>query len=158
MIIAYQPEYLDAVMQIWLETNRSAHSFVPPSYWESKYEEVKGMIPSAEVLLYLDDGALAGFIGIAQASYIAGLFVREIHQHQGIGARLLACCKERYEELTLHVYAENKQAVQFYQKHGFTVSEEQTDQETGKREYRMCWQSSTSNPVPGKECNESEPF
>ena len=32
---------LTAIMQIWLETNTKAHSFIPEEYWLSNYEMVK---------------------------------------------------------------------------------------------------------------------
>lgn len=32
---------LERVMEIWLHTNQTAHSFVPADYWKSHYEEVE---------------------------------------------------------------------------------------------------------------------
>ena len=31
---------LERVMEIWLHTNQTAHSFVPADYWKSHYEEL----------------------------------------------------------------------------------------------------------------------
>lgn len=68
---------LTAIMQIWLETNTKAHSFIPEEYWLSNYEMVKSGLPKAEVFVYEDDATkeIYGFIGLME-NYIAGLFVR----------------------------------------------------------------------------------
>ena len=35
---------LDAVADIWLDTNLKAHNFIPAQYWRSHFEAVKGML------------------------------------------------------------------------------------------------------------------
>ena len=54
------------VLQIWLETNIKAHSFIDKEYWTGNYEMVKQILPEAEVYVYEDEknGQIAGFIGI----------------------------------------------------------------------------------------------
>ena len=37
------------VLQIWLETNIKAHSFIDKEYWTGNYEMVKQILPEAEV-------------------------------------------------------------------------------------------------------------
>ena len=41
------------VLQIWLETNIKAHSFIDKEYWTGNYEMVKQILPEAEVYLSL---------------------------------------------------------------------------------------------------------
>ena len=41
MIEKFKTEYLDDIMQIWLASNISAHSFIKSSYWKSMFDEVK---------------------------------------------------------------------------------------------------------------------
>lgn len=41
MIRKCTPDDLDAVLQIWLETNIAAHSFIPESYWRGNLEAVR---------------------------------------------------------------------------------------------------------------------
>ena len=77
---------LDAVLQIWLETNASAHAFVPRSYWLRQSALVREALPQAEVYVEAgeDDGQVRGFVGLT-GDFIAGLFVRASAQSQGIG-------------------------------------------------------------------------
>ena len=89
MIRKMEEKDISDVLQIWLETNIKAHSFIDKEYWIGNYEMVKQILPEAEVYVYEDEknGRIAGFIGIND-QYIEGLFVKETVQSNGIGKRL----------------------------------------------------------------------
>ena len=131
---------MDKTAKIWLEGNLSAHSFIPETYWRENYEGVKGQLAQAEVYIYEDDRGILGFAGVMDG-YIAGIFVKENMRSQGIGKALTDFCKEKYPKLTLHVYCENKKAIAFYEREGFVIEKEQTDGNTGEKEYEMVWQA-----------------
>ena len=57
MIRKYQPQDLEHIMKIWLETNLAAHGFIPAEYWNEQYEAVKEALPQADIL---DNVALGG--------------------------------------------------------------------------------------------------
>lgn len=42
------------ILQIWLETNIKAHSFIEKEYWIDNYEMVKQILPEAEVYVYMN--------------------------------------------------------------------------------------------------------
>lgn len=86
MIRQYIDGDIDTVMQIWLNTNIQAHSFISPDYWQSNFDTVKGMLPHAEIYVYEDDRIkqIDGFIGLND-NYIEGVFVKEAAQSKGIG-------------------------------------------------------------------------
>lgn len=130
---------LDAVAAIWLDGNRSAHRFIPARYWEDNLEQVKGMLPEAEVYVYEDGDEIQGFVGL-DGDYIAGIFVRAGVQSRGIGRELLETVKAFRGRLTLNVYQKNERAISFYRQAGFSVRQEQTDESTGEREYSMEWE------------------
>ena len=46
---------IEDVMEIWLEANCQAHSFIPSSYWEGNYEYVRQELPGAEILVYMTE-------------------------------------------------------------------------------------------------------
>ena len=73
MIRKFHRNDLSAVMEIWLETNIQAHSFIPQKYWMDNFEMVKDMLPEAELYVYEDDNThqADGFIGLTD-NYIAG--------------------------------------------------------------------------------------
>ena len=52
MIRPFAEVDLDAVMEIWLSSNLQAHPFIVPSYWAEHLEEVKRLIPQAEVYVH----------------------------------------------------------------------------------------------------------
>lgn len=132
MIRAFEPNDIDSVMKIWLNTNISAHHFIDSQYWKDNYDLVKEQLPHASITVYEEGNEILGFIGISD-DFIAGLFVQEGVQSKGIGTQLLNEAKQNADTLKLDVYKENKQAIQFYSKHGFTVSDE------NDTEFQMIW-------------------
>lgn len=92
--------------------------------------------------VYIDENKneIQGFIGLDE-EYIAGIFVWSEAQSRGIGKCLLDWVKEEKRKLTLNVYARNPGAVRFYQREGFRIAGEDTDEDTGEKEYLMCWEA-----------------
>lgn len=128
---------LDEVMDIWLNTNIEAHNFISEQYWINNFDLVKEMIPNADVYIFEEGNIIKGFIGIVEQNYIAGLFVRERYQRQGIGKELLDYCKSKYSYLTLDVFIRNKNALTFYRKNNFEVKKEHFNQQLQELEYTM---------------------
>jgi len=127
-------------MQIWLQANIKAHSFIPKEYWEDHYAPVKEMLPQAEVYVCEDDGThqIMGFIGLT-GSYIAGIFIREGARSKGRGKQLLDHVKGIKTDLSLSVYQKNVRAVSFYQREQFTIRSETTDENTNEEAFTMSW-------------------
>lgn len=144
----------DRIAEIWLDTNLQAHDFIPAEYWKGNFAAVREMLPRAEVYVYEEKrggtGAseqpdpgrdeILGFIGL-NGDYIEGIFVCDGAQSRGIGKALLDHAKERKKKLLLNVYKKNRRAVNFYQRECFHIGEEETDENTGEREYLMIWES-----------------
>lgn len=130
---------IDDIMKIWLEENINAHDFISKDYWEKNYNYVKNVLPDASIFVYEDNDEIKGFIGIVENSYIAGLFVSNRYQSNGVGGELLKRCQLEYPILELDVYANNFKAVNFYKKHGFKIKQEKENEETNEVEYSMVW-------------------
>ena len=139
MIRSLQKADINRVVDIWLDTNLKAHSFISAQYWESNYELVKEMLSQAEVYVYEDDQKIQGFIGLSD-KYIEGIFVSEKMQSQGIGKLLLNYIKDKKDVLRLNVYQKNTRAIHFYQREGFEIQCEGLDEATGEKDYVMIWQ------------------
>jgi putative acetyltransferase len=137
MIRLFEFKDVDRIMEIWLEGNVNAHSFIEESYWKNNYKSVRAILPNAEVYVYEVGNEILGFIGM-DADYIAGIFVAEGHQGQGIGHQLVDAMK-RKKRLSLHVYEKNNGAVVFYKKEGFCIENYLTEKETGENEYLMVY-------------------
>lgn len=140
MIRKFQRGDLERVMEIWLDANSGAHSFIPRQYWEGQAAAVKTLLPQAEVFVFQDEsGAVQGFIGLV-GEHIEGIFVREPLRSGGIGKQLLDRAKAARDRLTLNVYRKNERAAAFYRREGFRVQGGGVDEETGEMECRMCWE------------------
>ena len=94
-------------------------------------------MPNAKTTLFEEDGIIKGFISVIEYSFIGALFVDPPYQGHGIGRRLLDHVFSQYQHLSLTVYKDNLAAVQFYQKYGFKIMNEQLNQDSGKLEYLM---------------------
>ena len=130
---------LDEVMDIWLNTNIEAHNFISEQYWINNFDLVKEMIPNADVYIFEESNLIKGFIGIVDQNYIAGVFVRDRYQRQGIGKELLDYCKSKYSYLILDVFIRNKNALSFYRKNNFEVEKKHFNQQLQELEYTMCF-------------------
>lgn len=139
MIRKFKDTDIDAVMAIWLNANIEAHSFIAPEYWKGHFDEVKEMLPRAEIYISENSHAVDGFIGLTE-DYIAGIFVDRQARAKGIGSELLDYAKKKRERLSLQVYKKNASAVNFYLNRNFKVASESLDEQTGEAEYNMLWE------------------
>lgn len=135
----FSEDDLDQAMEIWLQANIQAHEFIPADYWKSNAKAVRQMLPASEVYVCKENQQVTGFVGLAD-DYIAGIFVDEKKQCQGLGKVLLDHAKQIKKRLTLHVYQKNKRALHFYLREGFQIEHEQTDENTGETELLMVWE------------------
>lgn len=140
MIRKFTENDIDRIMQIWLQANIDAHSFIPADYWDGNFEYVKAEIIKAEIYVYEIENEPVAFIGFAD-NYIAGIFVECSLRSKGIGKELIAFAKQIKKALKLHVYAKNERAVAFYKKEGFAAVCEQIDSSTGEPELEMIWKN-----------------
>ncbi|MGN0628756.1 MAG: GNAT family N-acetyltransferase [Oscillospiraceae bacterium] len=129
---------IDRVMEIWLDSNKNAHSFIPAAYWNKNFGAVKEAVLKAEVFVYENGGCIRGFIGLDN-NYVEGIFVGEGFRSEGIGKSLMDFAKTGRESLSLSVYAKNERAVKFYLREGFQIVSEGTDERTNEKEYMMIW-------------------
>lgn len=138
MIRNYEIGDLNNVMNLWLDTNIKAHSFIDKTYWQDNYAMVKEVMPQATIYVYMQDNEIQAFIGLI-GNYIEGIFVSNEFQSKGIGKELLDYAKAKNNELSLSVYKKNNRAVRFYLREGFSVTLEQIDENTGEIDFLMKW-------------------
>lgn len=128
---------MDIMLDIWLNASIQAHDFVEASYWQSQRDNMRNVyLPASENYVYEQDSNVVGFYALYD-DCLAALFVAPEHQGCGIGSQLIEHAKRQRELLTLSVYTKNNDSVAFYLKHGFEITIEQTDPNTGQSEYSM---------------------
>ncbi|MBI6039088.1 N-acetyltransferase [Clostridium perfringens] len=136
---------IDDIMRIWLESTIEAHCFIEEEYWKKNYEVVRDMyIPMAKTFVYYDEEKIKGFISVIDSNFIGALFVHTKNQGSGIGKSLVEYVKNKYENIELAVYKDNKKAVEFYKKEGFKIIKEQENEDSGHLEYLMSYSKNRS--------------
>ncbi len=139
MIRAYKDKDIDTLVDIWYKGSLQAHDFIDSSYWESQIEEMKEKyIPMSETHVITSQTKIVGFISMVD-DYLAALFIDVAYQNNGAGKELLNFEKRQRNIIQLKVYKENLSTVRFYEKNGFIIKKELTDEQTNKQEYLMEW-------------------
>lgn len=136
MIREYQAKDLDVIMTIWLQGNEQAHNFIDPEFFKRNFELVKMLIPMSTIYVQDINGVIVGFIGLTE-NYISGLYVEKNSRHQGTGSALVEKAKQRHNELMVHVYKQNSDAINFYLSQNFEIVGESINEETNHPEILM---------------------
>ncbi len=140
MIRAARPSDKKKIMDLWLQGNLVAHSFIAADFWYESYDLVaETYLPAAETFVFEDKHRLKGFISLVDKNYIGALFVAPSFQGQKVGSKLLRYVQRHLPHLCLNVYAANRRALRFYQKSGFKIVNEQVDPQTQEKELLMAW-------------------
>ena len=126
MIRKFEKKDINAVMEIWKNENIRTHNFIAKEYWKDNYEQVKDILPKADIYVYILDEKIVGFVGIN-------------NQNSGIGTSLLDKIKENKDNIILSVYKKNENAIRFYKKNNFIITSENIDKNTNEIEYTMTW-------------------
>ena len=128
---------LDKVVALWCQASIDCHDFVPARFWQEACAEMRDVyLPQADTWVMVENDSIFGFISTLE-HHIAALFVKPEYQNRGIGAALLAHVLQGSDVATLDAYAANTRALRFYERHGFRVTGEGTDEATGALEYFM---------------------
>lgn len=135
---AFQPQDLQAVLDIWLTASIKAHDFIPESFWKEQLAAMAEIyLPAAQVFVYEEEGRVTGFSALYD-NILAALFVYPDCQGKGQGKSLLQHAITHSEQpLSLGVYKANQPSVGFYRSQGFVIREERVCQHTGEPEYQM---------------------
>lgn len=86
-----------------------------------------------ETIWVYDDEFVKGMIHI-EGNDLIELYVDSFFQNEGIGAKLIAFAIQKFNIHNLTVLEKNTSAIRFYQRHGFSLTQERTLEE-GTTEY-----------------------
>ncbi|MCG6657988.1 GNAT family N-acetyltransferase [Halomonas campisalis] len=137
MIREFVASDMDSVLRIWLESSVKAHDFVDRAFWESKLDDMRNIyIPASETYVYESGREVKGFFSL-HGDTLAAMFVAPGCQGEGIGQQLMTKVKSLRKRITLGVYKENEQAVEFYKRCGFQEVSERRDSHIGYAELVM---------------------
>ena len=143
MIREMHNEDMKRAEEIWLEDSIRLHNFFPDAerYWRERLPHFLQETCNAEGYVCEASGAVNGFMTIrAEDHYIYSLYVDFHLRGHRIGSTLLDKAKTITDQLHLHVYRKDVNAVCFYIKHGFIISDARYGPEKGTGEF---WQNTT---------------
>jgi len=110
------------LVQIWEDSVRATHDFLPDSYIDMLKNLVLSRYLDAVMLICTKDVRqhITGFAGVS-AGKVEMLFIDPRYRGQGLGRQLLGYAIEHMNADELDVNEQNPQALGFYLKQGFEV-------------------------------------
>ncbi len=136
----FQQEDAEAVTDCWLQSTKQAHPFIDSAYWENHQKTmINQYLPDSETWVFKNGANETGGFYSLTGNHLKALFVRPELQNSGIGSLMMEKIKSSRREVELRVYKNNRNAIHFYEKHGFSVEAEQTDSKTNEPELVMKW-------------------
>lgn len=123
---------------IWLEASIQAHHFINDEFWQNNYQAMlDNYLPSATVYAVYHQQQVIAFAAMLEAHILAAIFIRPQYWRQGIGKKLITHISQLYPQIVLSVYEQNKCAIHFYKKLGFSIIEHGECTYTGHNELTM---------------------
>jgi putative acetyltransferase len=117
------PVDFEAILEIWLRSVESTHTFLTSEHIRELYPQVRdAALPALELwVLCAEDDAPIGFLGLSGSS-VEALFVHPQHLRRGGGRLLLDHARRLKGALTVDVNEQNEAARRFYEACGFEVA------------------------------------
>ena len=111
-----------AIIQVWEQSVRATHHFLPEDY----LQEIKALLPAIlpavpTYILQNEEQGIDGFLGVAD-NKIEMLFIHPDKRGQGIGCSLVQFAIIELKADKADVNEQNEQAVGFYRRMGFVIS------------------------------------
>ncbi|QNA43112.1 acetyltransferase [Lacibacter sediminis] len=120
--VATEKDY-PVLIDVWEQSVRATHHFLPEDYLQEIKLMLPAIFPSVTMYVYVDESKqLLGFTGVADGK-IEMLFLIPEARGKGIGKILLHYSMHILGAYELDVNEQNEQAVGFYRHMGFAVIE-----------------------------------
>jgi putative acetyltransferase len=133
----------DAVIELWRRTWQIAYPGIDFAarlpWWRAHWRGE--IVPAADIVLAVAGGNVIGFVTVdAHTRYLDQIVVAPEHWGSGAAATLLVEARRLSPAgLDLDVNTDNRRAVRFYEKQGFSISGAGTNPLSGKPVHRMSW-------------------
>ena len=143
MLRRYTPHDEEAAIALWLRTWQAAYPQIDFAerlgWWRERWRNE--LVPSAEIAIAQSESVIIGFVTVdPHTLYLDQLVVAPEHWGSGVGGTLVDEAKRVSPSgLDLDVNTDNARALNFYQKHRFSVRGTGVNPLSGKAVHRMSW-------------------
>jgi putative acetyltransferase len=141
---AYTAADEDAAIELWRRSWQAAYPAIDFSarlpWWRERWRHE--LVPTARITVAETDGSVQGFVTVdPRTGYLDQIVVAPQAWGCGIADALLEEAKRISPVLDLKVNKDNARAIRFYEKHGFHISGEDVNENSGRPIYTMTWRS-----------------
>ncbi len=127
MITAATEKDYPEIIDVWEQSVRATHHFLPEEYLQQIKTLLPSIFPAVQLFVAQDDNKITGFLGVAEKK-IEMLFIHPDSRRKGIGKQLTEFAIQELQANKVDVNEQNEQATGFYQREGFVViGREETD-------------------------------
>jgi putative acetyltransferase len=127
MITAATEKDYPEIIDVWEQSVRATHHFLPEEYLQQIKTLLPSIFPAVPLFVAQTDNKITGFIGVAEKK-IEMLFIHPGSRGKGIGKQLTEFAIHELQANKVEVNEQNEQATGFYQRMGFVVTgREETD-------------------------------
>jgi putative acetyltransferase len=125
-----------AIIEVWEQSVRATHHFLPEDYLQEIKTLLPSILPAVPVYIFkTEKGTIKGILGVAEQK-IEMLFIHPGSRGQGIGKLLTRFAVDELKADKVDVNEQNEQAVGFYMKMGF-VQKGRTDTDSMGRPFPL---------------------
>lgn len=133
IIRPYKLSDLADLMVTWEQANQLAHPFLAQQYIDQVKQDIPAIyLPNADTWVAEVNNTVIGFIALIGAQ-VGALFVLPEHHGKKVGKALMDKAQFLHGDLTVEVFKDNSIGNHFYNRYGFTLSEEQLHDPTGEK-------------------------
>jgi len=128
----YRATDLEAVLQVWADASRVAHSFLDHNFFEQERSSIaREHLPKADTRVAVIGNRVVGFIALL-GNEVGALFVLPEYHGRGIGRTLVDRASEMHAVLEVDVFSKNSIGLDFYRHYGFVKFAEKRHRPTGQ--------------------------
>lgn len=121
MISSAQEQDHSGIIDLWEQSVRATHHFLPEDYLQEIKTLLPGILPMVSLYVYRDDdNIIKGFAGV-DGNKIEMLFIHPASRGKGIGSLLTKFCIHELKTDKVDVNEQNEAAAGFYKIMGFKI-------------------------------------
>lgn len=133
----YRSADLDAILNVWEQATRLAHSFMTDAFIGSERQNIIDIyIPNTDTWVADINGEVVGFISL-MGNEVGALFLEPKLHGNGYGAALMNKAHVLHGQLEVEVFKVNHIGRRFYDRYGFQFMQESLHEPTGQLVWRL---------------------